>query len=221
MKSLLLFSFLFIAFTSGAQIKKGAVSLGVDFSFSGGKSSSNLPNSIEGKNFDGSAGITAGKAIEDNLFIGAGVNYGTSNNKNVLSGNTTSEQKSNLIGGSVWVRKYYPVLKSFYLFVNGGLSVTGSSTESEQASVLVSKYTGFTVSATVYPGISYQMRKNFFLDASVNSLANIFYSHGKSENFDSQGALVNTNKSDTYGVSTSIGNSANPLQIGMRWIIQK
>ena len=220
MKLTLLSSLLFIAFTSSAQIKKGAVSLGVDFNFSGSKSTASTGNS-EAKNTGGFISVSGGKAVQDNLFVGAGLSYGISNNKNIFSGNTMSEQDAHSVGGSVWVRKYYPVLKSFYLFINGGLYASSYSTENKQAAVVATKSNSFNLSAIVYPGISYQMRKNFFLDASINSLANLSYSHGKNETFDSQGNSTGITKSNNYGLSTSIGNSANPLQIGVRWIIQK
>ncbi|MBL0357558.1 MAG: outer membrane beta-barrel protein [Chitinophagaceae bacterium] len=221
MKSTFLLTLLLVSITSFAQIKKGAYSIGADVLFAGNKTTYTNSNNSDQKNTAILLSFTAGKAIKDNLFVGAGISYLSQNSKSAYTGNASSEQKFNSIGGSLWVRKYYPVLKSFYLFVNGGLSVAGISGENISSAVITQKQSGISMQANLYPGISYQMHKNFFLDASINNLLSLSYSKTKTDNKDNQGATTSTANSSNYALASSIGSGTNPLQIGIRWIIQK
>ena len=221
MKIVLLSILLFISFTSFAQIKQGSIALGGDVSFSGGNYSSSQPNSGSQNNYGGSISLLAGKAVKENLFLGGGVNYAGAKNKSTSSTSEVSEQNSHAYGAFIWTRKYYPVLKSFYLFINGNLGVSFNNYEQKSTGALTQKQTGTTISAAILPGISYQMKKNFFLDAAINNLANVYYSTSKTNFKDNQGNTSSTTKNNNWGFSSSIGNGTNPLQIGMRWIISK
>lgn len=221
MKIVLLFSLFFISVTSFAQLQQGSITLGGDVSFSGGNSSSSQTNSGSQNNYGGGISLLAGKAIKENLFLGAGVNYSGAKNKYSSSANGVSEQNSHAYGAFIWTRKYYPLLKSFYLFINGNLGVSFSSYEQKSTGALTQKQTGTAINASILPGVSYQLRKNFFLDAAVNNLANVYYSTAKTNFKDSQGNTTSTTKNNSWGFSSSVGNGANPLQIGMRWIISK
>jgi hypothetical protein len=46
----------------------------------------------------------------------------------------------------------------------------------------------------------------------------MYYSHSKSEQTDSFGN-VTKQSANNYGISSSLGNNTNPLQLGVRWII--
>ncbi len=212
-KTLLLFAVtLLISFSLQAQIKKGATMFGFDLN-AGGSTSKYQAGTLENKTSSGSFAVSllAGKAVKENLFFGAGVSFGTYKNK---QGN--SEQTNNNYGASAWSRKYFPVAKAFYVFLNGSLNATFGKSESNTNNNGTNS--GFSLAVNLTPGISYQVKKTFYLDASIGNIANIYYSHSKSEQTDNFGN-VTKQSGNNYGISSSLGNSTNPLQLGIRWII--
>lgn len=203
-----------LSFSVFAQLKKGAALIGADLSLSG-TTNNQTYGSSETKSSQSNFNISllAGKAVKDNLFLGGALSFATSANKQ--QGSTMQSLK--VYGASVWLRKYFPVTKSFYAFVNGAV---GGSISNNDLSSIGTTEKGFGVAITIYPGISYQLTKSCYLDAALNNLANIYYNHTSNNRPD---AIGNTIKYTTnnYGVSTSLGNGNNPLQLGVRWIIQK
>jgi hypothetical protein len=222
MKSTFILSVLFLfSFSLSAQIKKGAIFLGGDLGFSGGsiKPVENTPV-LESESTGFNISPVVGKAIKDNLIAGVGLYY-SANNLKQTAPNSVSEDKTNYYGGNVWLRKYYTLSKSFYLFLNSGLNVNVRKKRTEFNQVPnSSKATGFGVSANINPGVAYQMRKNFFLEASLNNLVSLNYVRTRYEAKNGLG-LTSSYITKNYGISSSIANATNPLQIGMRWIIAK
>lgn len=214
-KTLTLFIlFISISFFLSAQIKKGSTLLGVDLGFNGSNfkqeyASNEIKNSSTGFN----VALLYGKAIKDNLFAGGSVSFSSSSFK---QGNpqTTNTQKN--YGASVWTRKYFPVYGPLYAFVNGSLYANVGNNESPNNNP--SKTKSFGLGVGIYPGISFQLKKSFYLDASLNNLATIYYNRTSGEQTDFTGATVKQTSS-SYGISTSLGNNSNPLQLGIRWII--
>ncbi len=218
MKLTLLSTLLFISFTSSAQIKKGSIFLGGDISFNGNKTSSQNNTSYNFHSSNIGLSISSGIAIKENLIVGIKLLYSSSKSKD----NTPSYNVSaSAAGGGVWLRKYYPLSKAFYLFIDGNINIQGLKTHNEQLSNFnYNKSSGININLGALPGITYQMKKKFFLEASLNNLFNAGYSRNKIEQKDNLGNLYNYKQSN-YGISSSIGNGSNPLQIGARWIISK
>lgn len=203
-----------LSFSLFAQVKKGAALIGADLSLSGTNNNQTYGSS-ETKSSTGNFNISllAGWAIKENLLVGGALSFASSGNKQ--QGNTMQSLKT--YGASVWLRKYFPVTKSFYAFVNG--AVGGSTSNNNQKNTgTIEK--GFGVAIILYPGISYQLTKSCYLDASLNNLANIYYNHNSSDRTDALGNRIKYT-TNNYGLSTSLGNGSNPLQLGVRWIIQK
>ena len=216
--TLLLSLFLLIAVTTSAQIKKGSIQLGLDAGFYGNKTTQSVSGNTDSDNFYFSPSV--GKAIKDNLFIGlnATVSIG---NRTDYNGASKYEDKSRRYGGSIWIRQYYPIGKSFYLFLNGSAGVSANTRKYiTSQNITSSKTKGVGINAVFYPGISYQIKKNFFLDASLNNLVEIYYNRDKNEFLDQQGNMASIIQKN-YGVVTSLGNGSNPLQFGLRWIFTK
>lgn len=204
--------FLAVSFSMTAQIKKRATLLGVDLGFNGGTSKqqfSGIENKTSSSGFN--ASLLLGKAVKDNLFIGGGLAF---NSTTYTSGTPEVKQTSTSYGASVWSRKYFPVLGPLYAFVNGSLYGNAGKTENPNSNF--TKSNNFDLGVSVYPGISLQLKKSFYIDASLNNLANIYYNHNKSERNDTGGVIIQT--ASNYGISTSLGNGSNPLQLGIRWI---
>ena len=216
MKKTFILSFLFVAISISltAQIKKGSTLLGVDFGFSGSDFKqayigSEIKNSSAGFN----ASLLYGKAVKDNLFAGGSISFSSSTYK---QGSPEIKQNNKIYGASVWTRKYFPVYGSLYAFVNGSLYANIGANENPNNNPR--KTTSFGLGVSLDPGISLQLKKSFYLDASLNNLANIYYTHTKGIAPDGAGNTV-TVTSNNYRFSTSLGNSSNPLQLGIRWII--
>lgn len=218
MKLTLLSTLLFISFALSAQIKKGSIFIGGDISFSGNKTSAenNTPANTSTSN---NAGIlSAGFAVKDNLIVGVKVLYSSGKSKN---NNPSYNNSTSAAGGGLWLRKYYPLSKAFYLFVDGGINVQGTKSDQEQTpNYNYYKTRGININAVILPGITYQMRKNFFLEASLNNLFSAGYTNNKNEQKDGIGNSYSY-KQSYYGISSSIGSGSNPLQVGVRWIISK
>lgn len=197
-----------------AQIKKGSTLLGIDLAFNGSTITQDN-NGAEVKNTTSgfSSSLLLGKAVKENLFVGGGISFSTTKFK---QGGTDVEQTTNGFGGSVWSRKYIPVYGPLYAFVNGSIYVNTASNKANNATSAKTNTLGLGVS--IYPGISIQLKKSFYLDASLNNLANIYFNRAKIEQPDGTGGFT-TQTSTTYGISTSLGNTVNPLQLGIRWII--
>lgn len=216
--TLLLSVFLLIAVTTSAQINKGSVQFGLDAGFYGDKTTQSVSGSTGSDNFYFSPSI--GRAIKDNLFIGLNASVGFGNRTD-FNGISKYEDKSRRYGGSIWIRQYYPIGKSFYLFLNGSAGVSANTRKYiTSQNITSSKTKGVGVNAVLYPGISYQIKKKIFLDASINNLVNIYYNRDKNEFLDQQGNMASIIQKN-YGVTTSLNNGSNPLQFGLRWIFIK
>jgi hypothetical protein len=213
--SILFFS---ASLTLSAQINKGSLFLGADLSFSGAKvtnEANTYPYFNKSNNI--SIAVSAGKATKENLLFGVRILYSSGTNQ---QDTPYYKNTSRAAGGGIWARKYYTLSKNFYLFLDGSMNVQGTS--AEQTPIPQNgyyKYNGLYASLAVYPGISYQVQKSFFLDLAISNLASLNYSNTKQEWLDSQNKTYSYN-STSYGISTSVASS-NPLQIGARWVIAK
>jgi hypothetical protein len=219
MKSTITSLLVLITVASSAQIKKGSIFLGGDLGFSGGstKPVENMPVT-ESKSTGFNISPLVGKAIKDNLIAGVGLYY-SSNTLKQTAPNAVNKSTTNYYGGNVWLRKYYDLSKSFYLFLNTSLNVNISDQKTDyNPGPNLSKAKGFGINANIYPGVAYQMRKRFFLEASLNNLVSLNYGRTKYERKDELGNN-SSYISKNYGFSSSIANGTNPLQIGVRWII--
>jgi Outer membrane protein beta-barrel domain len=203
-----------LSFSATAQIKKGAVLLGIDLGFNGSNFKQEFTgNEVKSSSTGFNVALLYGKAIKDNLFAGGSVSFSSSSLK---QGNPEVTQTIKSYGASVWTRKYFPVYGPLYAFVNGSLYSTIGNNENPNNNP--SKTNSFGLGLGVYPGVSIQLKQRFFLDASLDNLANIYYNRTSGETTNSGGNTVKQTSS-SYGFSTSLGNNSNPLQLGIRWII--
>ncbi len=126
------------------------------------------------------------------------------------------------MGGGIWVRKYLPLGKSFYLFGNAGLnaqSIYSKYTSVAQTTTYAEEVKGYGISAAFSPGISYQIKRRLFLEAALNNLVSFGYERRNTEEQVQNGSTYK-GTSNSYYLSSSVGTGV-PLQIGMRWIISK
>jgi len=101
-----------------AQIKKGATLLGGQLGFSSTTTDYPSTPGPSTKNSSFSISPAFGKAVQENLVIGADVDFEHSkfNNQNI------DEHKSTVYGIGVFVRQYKELGKGFYLLARPGLT---------------------------------------------------------------------------------------------------
>jgi len=169
MKKIVFFSFIFVIITCSleAQINKGSLLLGgnVGFSTSKAKDTSLQNNGV-------SVSPVVGIAVKENIVVGISFSYGQGKD-NLSLPNFKSERTS--YGAGVFVRKYIPLGKGFYLFGEAGLSYQNYSstyTYPSQATGLKVQ----TIGINLYPGVSYAISKKLQLEFGLPQLVTLGYS---------------------------------------------
>lgn len=217
MKISLLLLAIFCTIVSNAQITTGALFLGGDIQISGSSTTAEGQNQVNAKSSSFTFSPVLGWAIKDNIIVGGRLlgSYFKSSRESM-----STDTKGYGVGGGVFARRYLPLGQSFYLFGEANFNAQYNYTDQQfvQQPNHYMRQKGVLVSAAVYPGIAYHVKKSFFLEASLNSLLSLNYSHMNQEYYG--GLNVAKSNNNSYGMSSSIGNG-NPLQIGARWIIPK
>jgi len=212
MKIYLLAICVFISSMIHAQIKKGAIFLGGDISIYGYNANSEASRQDTSKlnnyNFYPSIGWVA----KDNLVVGVNLLLSFSNRVD-----TYYNTKTNRLGAGIFVRKYLPLGKSFYLFANTSLNIQSLNSTFTVQQNYHKKQTGYTINANLIPGISYQLNKSLFLEVALNGLINFGYEKINTEEYNFNSGIYKTN-SNNYYLYSNLGNGV-PLQVGLRWII--
>ena len=220
MKRKLLLSFFIATITctlSQAQIKKGSIFLGGNVSFSTTKEKREAPLN-DGKYTDVTIYPAWGKALKDNLIVGVDILY-SFHESNPYD---PTGQSSNYIaiGAGLFIRKYAPLGKGFYLFGQGRLGAAGSSQKYDsQYTPGAFKVKGYSVTAGFYPGISYAISNKLHVETGFANLVNIYFTHSKTT--PKYPTIGNAEwKQNTIGLGTSVENPGG-LTIGLRLILSK
>lgn len=206
--------FLLLSFTNiMAQVKKGATFLGGDI----GVSIEETTNSTStGYKENGVLLMPVfGKAVKDNLIVGAYLIYNSFKSDVYIDANDV-EQK--LVGGGLFVRKYKQLGKGdFAAFLQGGVSYahedlkTGGSTTSRGES------NGSIVSMGFYPGISYRISKKLQIETGFRNLLAVRYIYRKGYNGT---VLPVTFRTSRFDVFSSLENLSS-LYVGFRLLLNK
>jgi hypothetical protein len=221
MKSkILLFAAIFIALffsQANAQIKKGGIWLGGQLNFYSQHNNYTQPNNYTTNNSNFSISPSIGKAIKDNLVAGIDLayNYGKTSLSNIYS--STAYQATNNFGVGVYLRKYAPLGKNFYLFGQGRLGGTSLDTEVKDQSAVYSSNKGYSIDLGFYPGISYQVSKRVQLETGLNNLFDINLQHVVSKQFNA-GSVSAASTSNTFLVSSSLSSLVS-LTLGFRVLL--
>ena len=185
-----------------AQIKKGATLLGGQLGFSSTTTDYSSTPGPSTKNSSFSISPAFGKAVQENLVIGADIDfeYNKFNNQNI------DEHKSTVYGIGVFVRQYKELGKSFYLF--GQARLGGNYVRFEQAAPQVpsSIQKNYNVQLSFYPGVAYSATRKLQLEAGLNNMVAIQYAHSSSL----------TTKSNQFSLNTSLNSAMAGFTIGFR-----
>jgi len=205
----LVLAFSLSAYLSSAQIGKGANLLGGSISFT---SQTNKFGTAaqEQTNKYFFVSPSWGKALRQNLVVGADVAYGNDKVK-------ASDSKKNMYGAGVFARKYHNFGASgFYFFAQARLGTqfshaTGRYNPDNSSHDAKEKMTN--ISLGLQPGISYALTPRLHLETGLNNLLYVGYSNLEVK---AGSTIVQRQKSFSAGVSL-----ANDLQwnMGFRFLL--
>lgn len=202
LKHLLITVILFNSLSSSAQINKGSIFLGGNLYFSSQKN-----EGYKSKTTNLGVNPSIGKAIKQNLVAGFDLNYSNREYTN----NDTAKTIQQFIGAGVFLRKYAPLGKGFYLF--GHARAGGSYNKTKQEFNYSDDGKGYSVGVNIYPGISYEVNKKLHLEAALGGLLYMSYSKDKFTRKDGSEYIQSG-----FSVETSISNAAE-LSVGLRFLI--
>lgn len=193
-----------VAATANAQIKKGALLLGGQFSFSSQKSEGSLSNSYYSSNNSFIVSPAIARAVKENLFVGFDLAYIHAK----YQANINAKQLSDGYGAGFFVRRYKALGKGFYLFGQaraGGAYNRQKYTDQVQANNS-SVANGFTAQLGIYPGVSYAVSKRMQVEAGFSNLAALRYEHLK-QTYAGNGSTYTSNN---FSFSSSLSSFAGP-----------
>jgi len=206
---------IFVYFAN-AQIKKGSIFLGGDIS--GSTQKTKIGDMTINKQSGINISPVFGKAIKDNLVLGANAGLGLVENKN-WNGGSSNKTKSNAYNAGVFLRKYKNIgTGGFYLFVQCGLNGTFYKQKQEEPVSSQNETKRFSVGINAYPGISYAVTHKLHLETGFNNLLSVSYFNEKNESGD---PMTTTYKTNGFSISSSLNNATSALYLGFRLLIGK
>jgi len=167
--------------TTRAQINKGAVLAGTSIGYNQIKSKYNISGGdLKVKSFTVSPAV--GIAIKENVVAGIRFDYLKNTQKSVYDANSTYDDEAKNYGGSIFIRRYVPLISRLYVFGEGSASYTNvreTNTQVYFASKNERKTKGWSTGLHITPGISYGVCKKFLVELGYNSLLNASYGKSK------------------------------------------
>ena len=206
--SLFLFSFI-----TSAQIKKGSVLLGGGISGGTGKSEN---NSTESKTSSFSIYPAIGIAVKENTVVGLRLGYYRYKSEQTDVNNTYTQKQANY-NAALFYRRYLTLSSKFFLFGEGA-AYYNRGKQNNIYSSYTSTQKNKTVGVNLYPGVAYAATRHIHLEVGLNSLADISYTSGKTENTSS--GITTSSRSSGFNFSTNVSSSA-PLTVGFRIVLGK
>ena len=197
---------------SFSQVNKGSVLLGGGISLYSQNSES---GTFENKSRGFAVYPSIGLVTKENIVVGFRGNYGYS--KSDYNSTPPQEQKDNSYGVGIFLRKYKPLGKSFFIFGEGGAGYNHrKNTQTSIPSKAILKENSFSIN--LYPGIAYAVSKRIHLEASINNLINLSYFSSRTENQSTSGSSISKNSGVYF---SSNANASVPLTIGFRFVLGK
>lgn len=200
-----------------AQFEKGDKVLGAGLSFLSSTTDGNSSQTSVYKTKNTNAGLSidlgiASKSTRLNgFYLTGGMGSSRSTYNNLPSFNSNSDYYN--FGAGVFSRRYRPLGKGFFLFAEGRGEMLYSHTKAENSNYV--KGTSLSVTAGLYPGLSYQAGKRFMLDLRFADFIGLGYSR-----LDNTTAAGASDKTTSFSFNSSLGlGYLQNIGIGARWII--
>jgi hypothetical protein len=204
----------FIAISAAnAQIKAGTNVMGGSIYYSSQKTELNNAN-VGQVTKNSSFGIipSYGKAIRENLVVGADLSYTNTVQENTNGNSNSTKTKNNSFGAGVFVRPYKNLGTSgFYLFLQGRL---GADFSKEKLGSNNNESTGFNIGVGINPGIAYAVTPKMHIETGLNNLFYTGYSSNKSTN----DPISYSYKTSGFNASIGLGNSTQ-WTVGVKFLL--
>jgi hypothetical protein len=199
-----------ISLISSAQISKGSILLGGGLNYSNNDFDNNT-NKSRTYGFSPSIGI----AVRENKVLGLSLFF--SHLTNHVSG-SPSDAVTNNYGAGIFLRKYLPVGKNFYLFGQGNADFNYYKYELKDL-LLGRLNEHYALGIRLFPGLSYALTKKFHLELGLYDFLQLNYSVDKSQTTSPGGTT--TSKKSTGFSFISNANPVSNVSLGFRFIIGK
>lgn len=157
-----------------------------------------------------------GVAVKPNFVIGISGLYGHSN---LRSDSTSTPPQSNAEGGSIFLRRYFPLGKNFYLYGQGSIGYRHDHSKIEESDYYHSDETN-TINLSVAPGLAYAISRKFHLEIGLSDLLAAAYGRNKTVTYGLGIGGVQTTKSNFFNLSSSL-NPTSGLYLGFRVLLAK
>jgi hypothetical protein len=200
-----------------AQITKGTISLGGNLGFNSNTSKQEI-NGITYKNTANSFSISpsVGKAFKENVVTGINASFSYSKSN---SASSTIDNYGTSLG--VFIRKYAPLGKGFYIYGQGSVAAgygTGKQYSSPGGPISTVSLKTVTTGIYIDAGLAYQASKKILVELGLGNLANAVYSHTWNKTV--SGPVVPANKNSSFSINSglSLTNLAN-ASVGLRVLI--
>ncbi len=196
---------------SQAQIKKGSVLLGGDIGVSTQKTTI---NNVEQKFTAFAIGPAFGKAISDNLILGADLRYSYAK-----QGSAPLEYKNQTFGGGIFLRRYWPIVNRLYFFGQGRLGGYYSKTDNPNSGIgFDGERKGYSIGLGFYPGISFAVNDKIHLESGFNNLVSVNYSHEKETQNLGGATPQRVTKTSSFNMGANLNNGT-AFTVGMRVLL--
>ena len=176
---LLLIATLLFTATISAQIKKGSISLGGQIVYYSSNADWNTAQPNQ-KNKNAVFGVTAGKAVKENLVAGIAVTYGSGRVNNFYNGISFINSKTDQYNFGIFYRRYVKLARDFYFFGEGGAAyISNAQTDTDTLGGNKIKYSQAGGEISLAPGLSYRVFKKLHLEIIIPRIVNVQYAVSK------------------------------------------
>lgn len=207
--TLLSFAIFLFASITKAQITKGSVLLGGGLGFSSSKTETSTSGVSKQQSF--SLTPTVGLAIKQNLVSGIFLKY--INSSQEPSPSIGQNYHSNSYGGGLFLRKYLPFAKSFYLFGESDLYYYASTSDISVPGSEKNK--GWNTGIGLVPGLAFALNKKIHLEAALPGFFSLNYGQ-----VDFNDPNYPTSKHKSFVVGANAG-SLSDVALGFRFFLAK
>jgi hypothetical protein len=214
-------SLLFIGFLSQAQFSKGTVLLGGDINFQSSTDKLTVDNAPQAGTTSKQTNISlqpsVGKAIQDNLVLGFGLDFAYSAVPNPGS----NQYQYNEYGAEIFLRKYKELGNRFYLFGESNLGFDYSDLQFDYQpsnEPFSTEIKGYAINLVFTPGIAYAVSHKWQVEIELPSL--LYASYGQSKENDLYTGMPDQHRS-TKGFDFGSGLSTTTiyLALGLHYVI--
>jgi hypothetical protein len=208
--TLIIFLTLFFLEQASAQVKKGSVLLGGDFSGSSQrtKAGETILNRRNGITFT----PVLGKAIRDNKIVGGNISFTFYEDNN--SG--VPDYRQQQYGLGVFLRKYKQVGNSgFSVFLQSRLDFSYGVFESTGPASNTDETKRYGISLGANPGLSFTISKKLQLESGFNNIVNLGFYHDKRT---MKGTTTSIHHTNGFNIGSSLFNPSG-IYLGFRLLL--